>query len=56
MTLLTDYRKAAGSFEIPETSRAWQLYGAGLENLKLDTLSVPEPKADELLCRATKCR
>ena len=51
MTFLNDYRKAAGSFEIPATSRAWQLYGAGLENLKLDTLPVPEPKADELLVR-----
>jgi threonine dehydrogenase-like Zn-dependent dehydrogenase len=51
MTLLSDYRKAAGVFTIPQTSRAWQLYGAGLENLKLDTLPVPEPKTDELLVR-----
>jgi len=51
MTLLSDYRKASGAFTIPQTSRAWQLYGAGLENLRLDTLPVPEPKADELLVR-----
>jgi threonine dehydrogenase-like Zn-dependent dehydrogenase len=51
MTLLNDYRKVAGAFTIPQTSRAWQLYGAGLENLRLDTLPVPEPKADELLVR-----
>ena len=51
MILLNDYRKVTGAFEIPATSRAWQLYGAGLENLRLDTLPVPEPQADELLVR-----
>ena len=51
MTRLDDYRNCAGSYRIPTTSRAWQLYGAGLENLKLDTLPVPEPKDDELLVR-----
>jgi len=51
MTSLNDYRNASGSFQVPATSRAWQLYGAGLESLRLDTLPVPEPKDDELLVR-----
>ncbi len=41
----------AGAFKVPATSRTWQLYGAGLENLRLETLPVPEPAEDELLVR-----
>jgi threonine dehydrogenase-like Zn-dependent dehydrogenase len=48
---LSDYRRAAGSYRIPKQSRAWNFYAAGLENLKLETAPVPEPKADELLVR-----
>jgi threonine dehydrogenase-like Zn-dependent dehydrogenase len=51
MSRLSEYRKVSGSYPIPTNSRAWQLYGAGLENLKLDTLPVPEPTDDELLVR-----
>ncbi|MBM4019972.1 MAG: alcohol dehydrogenase, partial [Planctomycetes bacterium] len=51
MPKLDDYRKASGSYAVPAVSRAWQLYGAGLDNLRLDTLPVPEPKDDELLVR-----
>jgi threonine dehydrogenase-like Zn-dependent dehydrogenase len=51
MSTLDDYRKASGAFTLPATSLAWQLYGAGLENLKLDALPMPEPRDDELLVR-----
>ena len=46
-----DYRRAAGSYHIPKTSRAWNLYGAGLENLRLEEMPMPAPGADELLVR-----
>ena len=51
MTLLDDYRTLAGAWRLPEASRAWNLYGAGLESLRLETLPVPEPAADQLLVR-----
>lgn len=51
MSRLDDYRRAAGSFHIPKTSRAWNLYGAGLENLRLEEMPMPAPGADELLVR-----
>ena len=51
MTYLDDYRNAAGTFKIPTTLRAWNLYGAGLENLKLESMPMPAPAADELLVR-----
>jgi len=51
MTRLSDYRHATGSYKIPPSSRAWNLYGAGLENLRLETMPMPEPKDDELLVR-----
>ena len=51
MIVLDDYRNVAGSYRIPETSRAWNLYGAGLENLKLEAMAVPEPADDQLLVR-----
>jgi len=51
MTSLDDYRNVSGSFTIPETSRAWNLYAAGLENLRLESMPVPEPAADQLLVR-----
>ena len=51
MSRLDDYRRAAGSYCIPKTSRAWNLYAAGLENLCLEEAPVPEPKDDELLVR-----
>ena len=51
MSRLDDYRRAAGSYRIPKTSRAWNLYAAGLENLKLETAPVPEPADEELLAR-----
>jgi len=51
MTQLSDYRGVAGSYRVPATSRAWNLYGAGLENLRLETMPMPEPAADELLVR-----
>jgi len=50
MSLLDDYRNAVG-LKIPPTALAWQLYGAGLENLRLETVPVPEPAADEILVR-----
>jgi len=51
MTPLSDYRNATGAFKIPPTLRAWNLYGAGLENLRLETMPMPAPAADELLVR-----
>ena len=51
MTLLDDYRNVTGSYRVPETSRAWNLYGAGLENLRLEAMPVPEPADEELLVR-----
>jgi len=51
MSRLDDYRRAAGSYRIPKTSRAWNLYGAGLENLRLEKMPMPAPAADELLVR-----
>jgi L-sorbose 1-phosphate reductase len=48
---LDDYRNVSDASKIPAASRTWQLYGAGLENLRLETLPVPEPAADELLVR-----
>ena len=51
MTMLDDYRNVTGSYGIPETSRAWNLYGAGLENLRLESAPVPEPADDQLLVR-----
>jgi threonine dehydrogenase-like Zn-dependent dehydrogenase len=51
MTTLDDYRGVTGSYEIPATSRAWNLYAAGLENLRLEEAPVPEPAGDQLLVR-----
>jgi threonine dehydrogenase-like Zn-dependent dehydrogenase len=51
MIRLDDYRRITGTYKIPATLRAWNLYGAGLENLRLETMPMPEPKADELLVR-----
>ncbi len=51
MSRLDDYRRAAGSYRIPKTNRAWNLYAAGLENLRLEESPVPEPADDELLVR-----
>jgi len=51
LSRLDDYRRASGSYRIPKTSRAWNLYGAGLENLRLEEAPVPKPKDDELLVR-----
>lgn len=51
MTTLDDYRSVTGSYEIPATSRAWNLYAAGLENLRLEEAPVPEPADEQLLVR-----
>ncbi|MGB6918373.1 MAG: alcohol dehydrogenase catalytic domain-containing protein [Phycisphaerae bacterium] len=51
MSRLDDYARVAGSYRIPKTSRAWNLYGAGLENLRLEEMPMPAPGADELLVR-----
>jgi len=51
MTNLDDYRNVAGSYRIPKTNLAWNLYGAGLENLRLEEMPMPAPEADELLVR-----
>ena len=51
MTCLDDYRNVTGSYQTPETSRTWNLYGAGLENLTLEAMPVPEPADDQLLAR-----
>jgi len=51
MTLLDDYRAVTGAYRLPETSRAWNLYAAGLENLRLEEAPVPEPVPDQLLVR-----
>ena len=51
MTCLDDYRNATNSYRIPRTSRTWNLYGAGLENLTLEAMPVPEPADDQLLTR-----
>lgn len=36
---------------VPEKMLALGLYAAGMDNLKLETAPVPQPAADELLCR-----
>jgi len=51
MTLLDDYRNCSGAYAIPETSMTWNLYAAGLENLRLEEMPVPEPADDQLLVR-----
>ncbi len=51
MATLDDYRNATNSYCIPQTSRTWNLYGAGLENLTLEEMPVPEPADDQLLTR-----
>ncbi|HUU11847.1 MAG TPA: alcohol dehydrogenase catalytic domain-containing protein [Phycisphaerae bacterium] len=51
MTVIDDYRNVAGSYTTPKTSRAWNLYGAGLENLRLEAMPVPTPRDDQLLVR-----
>jgi len=51
MTSLSDYRRATGTFRIPPTNRAWNLYGTGLDNLKLEAAPTPDPADDELLVR-----
>lgn len=51
MTSLDDYRKVGGTYRVPATSRAWNLYGAGLENLRLEAMPMPKPAADQLLVR-----
>jgi threonine dehydrogenase-like Zn-dependent dehydrogenase len=51
MTRLDDYRAVAGSYKVPAVSRAWNLYGAGLENLRLESVPMPAPEDDELLVR-----
>ena len=51
MSVLDMYRSVSGGWKSPEKSLAWNLYGAGLENLRLDEMPVPAPKADELLVR-----
>jgi L-sorbose 1-phosphate reductase len=51
MTLLDDYRRVCGPFGVPAESLTWQLYGAGLDHLRLETLPVPEPADDQLLVR-----
>ena len=51
MTRLDDYRKVGGTYRVPATSRAWNLYGAGLENLRLEAMPMPKPAADQLLVR-----
>ncbi len=51
MSVLDEYRGISGRWKSPEKSLAWNLYGAGLENLRLEEMAVPEPKNDELLVR-----
>jgi threonine dehydrogenase-like Zn-dependent dehydrogenase len=51
MNILDDYRQVAGPWRNPTKSLAWNLYGAGLGNLKLEEMPVPEPKDDQLLVR-----
>ena len=51
MSAIDAYREVAGSFRIPAASRTWNLYGAGLDNLKLEAMPMPDPAADELLVR-----
>jgi D-arabinose 1-dehydrogenase-like Zn-dependent alcohol dehydrogenase len=50
---LTEFKSARG--ELPETNRAWPLYGAGFDNLGRDNqpieVPMPSPGPDELLVR-----
>src|SRR6185295_8164735 len=36
---------------LPKTMMAVRLHGAGFENLRVETIPVPEPNADQLLVR-----
>jgi hypothetical protein len=51
--VLEDYRKAQDA--IPAVMQAWQVYGAGIENVgregKPEAIPVPEPGPDQLLLR-----
>ncbi len=49
MSRLDAYRAAEGP--LPAESRAWNLYAAGLEHLKLEAMPLPTPGDDELLAR-----
>jgi len=51
MSVLDDYRNLTGTYRIPAVSKTWNLYGAGLENLRLEEMAVPEPADDQLLVR-----
>lgn len=52
MSKVNAYRTLDGDFAaIPHTKRAWRLYDAGLESLKLETVPVEQPGPDELLAR-----
>ena len=51
MTVLDDYRNLAGPFGVPDTSQTWNLYGAGLESLRLEEMPIPDPADDQLLVR-----
>jgi len=37
--------------EINKTMKAWQLHEFGLDNLTLDNVATPEPKAHEILIK-----
>ena len=51
MTRLDDYRNLAGAWRLPDKSQTWNLYGAGLESLKLEPMPIPQPADDQLLVR-----
>ena len=53
MSSLEDYKAAQQA--IPQMMQRWHLYGAGLENLRLETVPVPEFGPEELLVRQDAC-
>ena len=53
MSTLEDYK--AARLAIPRTMQRWHLYDAGMENLRLETVPVPEFGPDELLVRQDAC-
>jgi L-sorbose 1-phosphate reductase len=51
MSLIDDYQSAAAADKVPPSALAWQLYGAGLDNLRLESVLVPDPADDQILVR-----
>lgn len=48
---MRNYTNLSKNTPVPQKMSCLNLYGAGMDSLKLETVDVPEPAANELLCR-----